>query len=68
MGAGGTAGTGDAANACSSLALAREEAPARIAATTWTEYKATIEKDPALTRRFQVIQVPEPSEDKARCS
>src|SRR4029077_2211173 len=36
-----------------------------IAATTWDEYKKHIEKDPALTRRFQVIQVDEPSEEKA---
>src|SRR4029077_5015301 len=36
-----------------------------IAATTWSEYKKYIEKDPALTRRFQVVQVAEPSEEKA---
>ncbi len=36
-----------------------------VAATTWAEYKKHIEKDPALTRRFQVVQVAEPSEDKA---
>src|SRR5215471_8835376 len=36
-----------------------------IAATTWAEYKKYIEKDPALTRRFQVVQVLEPSEPKA---
>ncbi|HLD68052.1 MAG TPA: AAA family ATPase, partial [Pseudomonas sp.] len=36
-----------------------------IAATTWAEYKKHIEKDPALTRRFQVVQVEEPSEHKA---
>ncbi len=36
-----------------------------MAATTWAEYKKHIEKDPALTRRFQVVQVAEPSEDKA---
>ncbi len=36
-----------------------------IAATTWGEYKKYIEKDPALTRRFQVVKVEEPSEDKA---
>ncbi|MFZ1861640.1 MAG: AAA family ATPase, partial [Candidatus Competibacter sp.] len=35
-----------------------------IAATTWAEYKKHIEKDPALTRRFQVVQVGEPSEEK----
>jgi type VI secretion system protein VasG len=63
VGAGGTAGTGDAANLLKP-ALARGKLRT-IAATTWTEYKKHIEKDPALTRRFQVIQVPEPSEDKA---
>ncbi|MHB8747058.1 MAG: AAA family ATPase, partial [Gammaproteobacteria bacterium] len=31
----------------------------------WAEYKKHIEKDPALTRRFQVVQVAEPSEEKA---
>jgi type VI secretion system protein VasG len=36
-----------------------------IAATTWAEYKKYFEKDPALTRRFQVVQVDEPSEEKA---
>src|SRR4029077_15276339 len=36
-----------------------------IAATTWSEYKKYFEKDPALTRRFQVVQVDEPSEEKA---
>src|SRR5207344_3627392 len=35
-----------------------------IAATTWAEYKKYFEKDPALTRRFQVVQVQEPSEEK----
>ncbi|WMR32711.1 AAA family ATPase, partial [Metapseudomonas otitidis] len=36
-----------------------------VAATTWAEYKKHIEKDPALTRRFQVVQVDEPSEHRA---
>jgi type VI secretion system protein VasG len=36
-----------------------------IGATTWAEYKKYIEKDPALTRRFQVVQVLEPNELKA---
>jgi type VI secretion system protein VasG len=36
-----------------------------IGATTWAEYKKYIEKDPALTRRFQAVQVDEPSEPKA---
>ncbi len=57
------AGTGDAANLLKP-ALARGTLRT-IAATTWAEYKKYIEKDPALTRRFQVVQVDEPSEDKA---
>jgi type VI secretion system protein VasG len=63
IGAGGAAGTGDAANLLKP-ALARGKLRT-IAATTWAEYKKHIEKDPALTRRFQVIQVGEPSEIKA---
>ena len=63
IGAGGAAGTGDAANLLKP-ALARGELRT-IAATTWAEYKKYIEKDPALTRRFQVVKVDEPSEDKA---
>ena len=62
IGAGGAAGTGDAANLLKP-ALARGTLRT-IAATTWAEYKKHIEKDPALTRRFQVVQVAEPSEDK----
>jgi len=63
IGAGGAAGTGDAANLLKP-ALARGTLRT-IAATTWAEYKKHIEKDPALTRRFQVVQVDEPDEDKA---
>jgi type VI secretion system protein VasG len=63
IGAGGAAGTGDAANLLKP-ALARGTLRT-IAATTWAEYKKHIEKDPALTRRFQVVQVAEPSEEKA---
>ncbi|MFO1078561.1 MAG: type VI secretion system ATPase TssH [Planctomycetota bacterium] len=63
VGAGGAAGTGDAANLLKP-ALARGTLRT-IAATTWAEYKKYIEKDPALTRRFQVVQVDEPSEQKA---
>jgi type VI secretion system protein VasG len=62
IGAGGAAGTGDAANLLKP-ALARGTLRT-IAATTWSEYKKYIEKDPALTRRFQVVQVAEPTEDK----
>ena len=58
IGAGGQAGTGDAANLLKP-ALARGTLKT-IAATTWAEYRQHIEKDPALTRRFQPIQVGEP--------
>ncbi|NEU11869.1 type VI secretion system ATPase TssH [Methylobacterium sp. BTF04] len=58
IGAGGQAGTGDAANLLKP-ALARGTLKT-IAATTWSEYRQYIEKDPALTRRFQPIQVGEP--------
>jgi type VI secretion system protein VasG len=63
IGAGGTAGTGDAANLLKP-ALARGTLRT-VAATTWAEYKKYIEKDPALTRRFQMVQINEPSEEKA---
>ena len=63
IGAGGAAGTGDAANLLKP-ALARGELRT-VAATTWAEYKEHIEKDPALTRRFQVVKIEEPSEDAA---
>lgn len=60
IGAGGTAGQGDAANLLKP-ALARGELRT-IAATTWSEYKKYFEKDPALARRFQVVKVDEPTE------
>jgi type VI secretion system protein VasG len=63
IGAGGSAGTGDAANLLKP-ALARGELRT-IAATTWAEYKKHIEKDPALTRRFQVVKIDEPSTGNA---
>lgn len=63
VGAGGNAGTGDAANLLKP-ALARGQLRT-IGATTWSEYKRHIEKDPALTRRFQVLQVAEPTENVA---
>jgi type VI secretion system protein VasG len=62
IGAGGSEGTGDAANLLKP-ALARGTLRT-VAATTWAEYKKYIEKDPALTRRFQVVKVGEPSEEK----
>jgi type VI secretion system protein VasG len=61
IGAGGQAGQNDAANLLKP-ALARGELRT-IAATTWSEYKKYFEKDPALTRRFQVVKVEEPDED-----
>ena len=63
IGAGGAAGQNDAANLLKP-ALARGTLRT-IAATTWAEYKKYFEKDPALTRRFQVIKVEEPDEQKA---
>ena len=64
IGAGGTEGTGDAANLLKP-ALARGQLRT-IGATTWSEYKKHIEKDPALTRRFQLVQIDEPSAEKAQ--
>ncbi len=63
IGAGGQVGQGDAANILKP-ALARGELRT-IAATTWSEYKRFIEKDAALTRRFQMVQVLEPDEQTA---
>ncbi|NOZ70006.1 MAG: AAA family ATPase, partial [Deferribacteres bacterium] len=63
IGAGGAAGSGDAANLLKP-ALARGELRT-IAATTWSEYKKYFEKDAALARRFQVVQIEEPDEEKA---
>ncbi|AHF87023.1 ATPase (plasmid) [Rhizobium leguminosarum bv. trifolii WSM1689] len=63
IGAGGQAGQGDAANILKP-ALARGELRT-IAATTWGEYKRFIEKDAALTRRFQTVHVREPDEEAA---
>ncbi|WOE40590.1 type VI secretion system ATPase TssH [Acinetobacter chinensis] len=63
IGAGGQAGQNDAANLLKP-ALARGELRT-IAATTWAEYKLYFEKDAALSRRFQVIPIAEPSETVA---
>ncbi len=63
IGAGGQAGTGDAANLLKP-ALARGNLRT-IAATTYAEYRQYFEKDPALTRRFQTVDVAEPETDKA---
>ncbi|WP_296739268.1 type VI secretion system ATPase TssH, partial [Mesorhizobium sp.] len=63
IGAGGAAGQNDAANLLKP-ALARGEMRT-IAATTWAEYKKYFERDPALTRRFQVVKVEEPGDQAA---
>lgn len=59
IGAGGSEGGNDAANLLKP-ALARGELRT-IAATTWSEYKKYVERDPALSRRFQLVKVDEPS-------
>merc|ERR1712178_533391 len=59
IGAGAAEGAIDAANILKP-ALARGELQC-IGATTIDEYRKHIEKDPALERRFQPVQVPEPS-------
>jgi len=64
IGAGGAAGQNDAANLLKP-ALARGELRT-LAATTWSEYKKYFEKDPALTRRFQVVKVEEPEEEACK--
>ncbi|MFP3518324.1 type VI secretion system ATPase TssH [Pseudomonas sp. SIMBA_077] len=63
IGAGGNAGGSDAANLLKP-ALARGELRT-IAATTWGEYKKYFEKDPALARRFQPVQLHEPTVNEA---
>lgn len=59
IGAGGSAGTSDAANLLKP-ALARGELRT-IAATTWSEYKKYFEKDAALARRFELVKLDEPT-------
>lgn len=61
VGAGATEGAMDAANILKP-ALARGEFQV-IGATTLDEYKKHIEKDAALERRFQPVQVGEPNEE-----
>ncbi|MBN0986917.1 type VI secretion system ATPase TssH [Amphritea sp. RP18W] len=63
IGAGGSAGSGDAANLLKP-ALARGELRT-VAATTWSEYKKYFEKDPALARRFQLVKLDEPTVEQA---
>jgi len=61
VGAGSSEGTLDAANILKP-ALSRGEVQV-VGATTTDEYRKYIEKDSALERRFQVVDVPEPSEE-----
>ncbi|POT29234.1 type VI secretion system ATPase TssH [Citrobacter braakii] len=63
IGAGGQAGQNDAANLLKPV-LARGELRV-IAATTWAEYKKYFEKDAALTRRFQLVTLAEPTIESA---
>jgi type VI secretion system protein VasG len=63
IGAGGAAGQNDAANLLKP-ALARGELRT-VAATTWAEYKKYFERDPALSRRFQVVRIDEPDDEAA---
>ncbi|MBR1837701.1 MAG: ATP-dependent Clp protease ATP-binding subunit, partial [Kiritimatiellae bacterium] len=62
VGAGGAEGAMDAANIVKP-ALARGELQC-IGATTLDEYRQSIEKDPALERRFQIVRVDEPTEEE----
>jgi len=62
IGAGGAAGQNDAANLLKP-ALARGELKT-LAATTWSEYRKYFEKDPALARRFQLVAIEEPDEER----
>lgn len=63
IGAGNQAGGMDVSNLIKP-ALARGELRT-IAATTWGEYKKYVEKDAALSRRFQLVKVGEPNADEA---
>lgn len=63
IGAGNQQGGTDVANLLKP-ALARGEL-CTIAATTWSEYKKYFEKDAALARRFQLVQVKEPTAAEA---
>lgn len=64
VGAGSTSGSLDAANMLKP-ALARGEVRC-IGATTWAEYKKFIEPDAALERRYQPVDVPEPTREMTR--
>ena len=63
MGAGAAEGAADAANILKP-ALSRGEVQV-IGATTLDEYRKNIEKDAALERRFQPVQIDEPSPEDA---
>ncbi len=64
VGAGSAAGSMDAANILKP-ALARGEIRC-IGATTYQDYRKSIENDPALERRFQPIRIEEPSSEEAK--
>jgi ATP-dependent Clp protease ATP-binding subunit ClpC len=66
VGAGGSGGEGGGIDAANLLkpALARGELQC-IGATTLDEYRRYIEKDPALERRFQPVNVPEPTQEES---
>ncbi len=64
VGAGSAAGSMDAANILKP-ALARGEIRC-IGATTFSDYRKSIENDPALERRFQPVKINEPSADESR--
>jgi ATP-dependent Clp protease ATP-binding subunit ClpC len=64
IGAGGAEGTMDASNMLKP-ALARGELQC-IGATTLAEYRKYFERDAALERRFQIVQVAEPTEEETR--
>ncbi|MDO8566132.1 MAG: ATP-dependent Clp protease ATP-binding subunit [Candidatus Moranbacteria bacterium] len=64
VGAGNTSGGLDAANILKP-ALSRGEIQC-IGATTFTEYKRHLEKDPALDRRFQSVLIVEPTIDETK--
>ncbi|MBN3852232.1 type VI secretion system ATPase TssH [Paraburkholderia sp. Ac-20340] len=63
IGAGNATGGSDAANLLKPE-LARGDVR-MVAATTWSEYKKYFEKDPALSRRFQLVKLEQPDETQA---
>ena len=64
MGAGMTAGGGVDASSLLKPLLSHGDIRC-MGSTTFEEFRQFIEKDPALTRRFQKIEIKEPSEDES---